>query len=734
MMNRQIVVALVCCAVIVAEAGWAQQATEVRKVARKPTGPIDARANKLIYDRETGRLEAWGNVIVKVGEDELRADYMRGNTITKMLYAVGNVMLRQSGREMRGRSLRYNMADRTGVWEGLEGDMEPFHVIKTRRTERKYHGQQVLYVVHDGEVTTCNKEHGHHYRVGVHRAELVPGHHLKVRGAVWYFGPVPVLYVPFWYRILKEDFGFRFYPGHSSRMGTFLLSSVRYRINPLLTGESHFDLRSERGLGLGQDLSWRTKGTGYLGDLTTYYLDDQSPVDDDEALDAAEVDSERYRLRLKHLQYLGQRSYVLTELHYLSDEDVREDFFEDEYRERRQVDNYAAYTHRGDKYTLGIMGRARLNDFYTTVTRLPEASLSILNQPVGDSTLYYEGETTASALEKEFADDSDEENYSAFRFDTLHTLSRPKKYFAFLNVTPRIGWRGTYYSETRTTVTYTEAPVATNAQDVGTNEVVTYTEDLPQGADFRSSPEAGMEVSFKAFKTWGGQIRPRRHVVEPYANYTFRPEPSLLPENIRQFDDVDEITEDHSVRFGIRNKLQTKRNGNPWDLVDLDVNTRRNMEPEEGADAMESVSFDAELRPSSRFKVDLDGTYDLEESLLDRFNAQVNVGQSESWAVVIEYRLREDSDDLLFGDFTIPGGKSWTYNVYGRYRIDDGRWEEQGGYIQRNLDCMKIRTGASIMPGYLRSDGTEREDEWRVTLEMWLTAFPKIGFSGKHRN
>ncbi|MFC1462481.1 LPS-assembly protein LptD [Verrucomicrobiota bacterium] len=706
-----------------------------KPVMRRPAaGPIDAQANKLIYDRNTGRLEAWGNVVIKVGEDELRADYMRGNTVTKMLYAVGNVILRQSGKEMRGRRLRYNMADRTGVWEGLEGDMDPFQIIEADKIERKYHGQQALYIAHGAQVTTCNKRDHHHYRVAARKAELVPDHHMKVRGAVWYFGPVPVLYVPFWYRILKEDFGFRFYPGHSSRMGLFLLSSVRYRINPLTTGESHFDVRSKRGIGLGQDLGWRTKGLGYLGDLTMYYVDDQEPVAEDEGPETTDIDNQRYRVRFKHVQYLGRRAYLLTELHYLSDEDIREDFFEDEYRERSQVDNYVTYTYRGDSYTASLMGRARLNDFYTTVTRLPEASVSVLKLQIGDSFVYYEGETVASALEKEWEEESDEENYSAFRFDTLHMLSRPSKCLGFLNLTPRVGWRGTYYSDTHTTITETQTTMVTNALGFGTSTVTTVTRDVAAGADFRSSPEVGLETSFKAFKTWGGQIRPRRHVIEPYANYTLRPEPSLLPEDLYQFDDVDQLGEDHSVRVGVRNKLQTKRNGAPWDLVDLDVNTRWDMEPEEGEESADSVNFDAEFRPSKSFKVDLDGTYDLQDSLLDRFNAQVNVGERDMWAVVMEYRIREDRDDLVFGDLTLPAGRSWTYNVYGRYRIDDGRWEEQGGYIQRNLDCMKIRTGASVMPGYIRSDGTERDDEWRVTLEMWLTAFPKVGFSGKHRN
>ena len=222
-------------------------------------------------------------------------------------------------------------------------------------------------------------------------------------------------------------------------MGTFLLSSVRYRINPLLIGESHVDWRTERGMGLGQDLTWRTEGRGYLGDVATYFLDDQKPVDDDEDTEAIDAESQRYRIRLRNTHHIGPRDYVLANLHYLSDEDILEDFFEDEYRRRRQPDNYVMYTHRGDNYAASMLMRGRMNDFYTSVNRLPEVSLSTMRQQAGDSEFYYEGETTASSLEKQWKDGSDKEDYSALRIDTLHTFSHPSKYLGFLTVTPRAG-------------------------------------------------------------------------------------------------------------------------------------------------------------------------------------------------------------------------------------------------------------------------------------------------------
>jgi hypothetical protein len=45
---------------------------------------------------------------------------------------------------------------------------------------------------------------------------------------------------------------------------------------------------------------------------------------------------------------------------------------------------------------------------------------------------------------------------------------------------------------------------------------------------------------------------------------------------------------------------------------------------------------------------------------------------------------------------------------------------------------MHVRTGAGVMPGYTRDDGTQKDDEYQVRVEIWLTAFPEIGIGDRH--
>src|SRR6202044_2031764 len=42
---------------------------------------------------------------------------------------------------------------------------------------------------------------------------------------------------------------------------------------------------------------------------------------------------------------------------------------------------------------------------------------------------------------------TEDNNYSAYRYDTYHEFAYPHQYFNFLSLTPRIGGRFTYYSD-----------------------------------------------------------------------------------------------------------------------------------------------------------------------------------------------------------------------------------------------------------------------------------------------
>jgi len=707
--------------------------------------PIDVRADRLNYNRTRGEVEAVGNVVIRRGTDELRAGFVRYNVETGEAHAEGNVVLTRGTDVWRGARLDYNLKTGVGVAENLTFDAPPFRVVGCKTAEKKTGD---LYIFTDTKVTTCTNAFPHcHYHVRARRLEVVPDESVTARGATWYFGPVPVMYLPYWHRNLRDHNGFRFVPGYGSKVGGFLLSAYSYPLAGSLRGQTHLDYRTKRGWGGGQDFDWDVLGGGRgRGGLSMYYARDRDPWEQQEDPALSEVDRDRYRFDFRQAVAVTERDTVFARGQYLSDPDVLEDFFEDDYRRESEPDNHLVYAHRGNNYTVNVGARKRLNDFFTSVERLPETTVNFMRRELGASGLFYEGRTSAGYLQKSWAEREERADYSAFRFDTANMLYRPSRHFGFLNVVPRGGYRGTCYSATKKTVEVTETRTVAKSFSVvepsgATSTVVrTVTEtnvvarDIEQGAGWRSRVEAGVEAAFKAFKTWQGADGSYRHIAEPYANYTLAPRPNLTPEQLYQFDEVDALDEEHHVRLGARNKIQVKQVGRSRDLLDADVYTICRIHREPGQDAVENLFFDSEMHPTEFLAVDIDGILDISETDVDRFNVRVRetVDGFSEWSA--EYRFKKDESSLLSAEITFLPKRAWTYNLYGRYELDGSRFEEIGGYIQRNLDCLAIRGGLNLMPGYTRTDGTKVEDDIRFVFGIWLQAFPEFGINQRHFN
>lgn len=715
-------------------AGESKGAVETAKrQASGRAGNIETRADSMVYRKEKGVLEARGNVLVKKGDQELSADFVIVNTTTEEADAFGNVVMKRGTEVWRGEKLHYNFGIGAGDASSLAYSSHPFELMAENVARLPDNRIRAT----GAKVTTCeNGFDSPHFKVRAREIVVDPNESIRGKHAVFFFGHVPFFYLPYWYRDLDESTGWRFRAGYESKWGGYLLSSYRYPVgSDGLRGETHLDYRSKRGVAFGQDIGWISDSS--QGKAEVYFVNDDQPLDENDSPDK-DIDSARYRVKVKNTSTVSDNSLFYLQAQYLSDADMLEDFFEREYNQNAQPDNYAVYSFRQDGHVIDALARVRLNDFYEGVNRLPEVSLNVFRQPLGGSLLYYESQTYLSNLERVFREgDVGNKDYSVFRADSAHLVNYPGRYFGYLNVVPRVGLRGTYYSATKqstsvdqvTTVLATNTVTGTTTSSAQTNTVVSVS-DGP--GEFRVRLEFGCEASFKAYRTWGAQESARRHVVEPYLNYTIVPEPGVLPEDLYQFDAVDALGEEHFVKLGVRNKYQKKVEGMPFDLVDVNFYTIVQLLKEGNTDTLQNFYFDGRLQPGPLSLITFDGYYDTGTSELARLNARLEY-RGKDWLVLAgEYHYVVNEDNLVSADATfLPNGR-WTWNLFGRYEAEDGRIEEEGGYIQRNLDCMSLRTRLSVLPGYTTAAGADVDDEYRISLEFWLTAFPDISISGRH--
>ena len=169
-------------------------------------------------------------------------------------------------------------------------------------------------------------------------------------------------------------------------------------------------------------------------------------------------------------------------------------------------------------------------------------------------------------------------DYNTLRFDSLHMLYYPMKIWN-INIIPRTGIRLTAYSRTsEREVSESELStmfVADEIEGIPWNYRVT-NYDSKGGSKFRVIGEIGVEVNTKFHYAWQDVksafwgLDGLRHVVVPYVNYTYIPRPTVNADNLYYFDEIDRISEQHFIRTGLVNRLQTRRNGRVYEWLSLE--------------------------------------------------------------------------------------------------------------------------------------------------------------------
>ncbi len=698
--------------------------------------PVSVNAREMNFDLKDQVMALNGEAVIRREDVSLQADHIEWRKLDQVAVARSNVVFRRGNMVWRGHEITYNFSSQFWKTGAFRAFIDPYYV--TAAGAERVSAEE--YLLHEAQLTTCTNPACHeHYVVQAREVSVRPGDRLLARGATFFLGDVPIFHSPVWRRILDDRYaGLSLRPGYRSRWGGFLMSAYTWPLAPGLKTTSHLDLRTSRGIAVGQDLDWRTESGGD-GGVEFYYANDLEAEEDyPTEYEAGDVEDNRYRARFHHYQPLTPADYLLAELNYLADPYVIEDFFESEHRRSREPENYLNALHRDEFYTAGLLARFRVNDFYSIVERLPEATLDINRTEIPDTPLYVESFNAAAFLRQTWAEDTEADDYSVFRFDTRDTVYYPGRYLGFLSLVPRAGVRGTYYSKTIETRSFDEVTASMDSNGVVSAVTNTVWTTEEQGGSMRGLMEWGMEASFKAFRTWDTAPSPLidglRHIVEPYVNYTYIPEPNLTPEDLYQFDDVDAIDRQNTLAFGVRNKLQTRRDRNPWDLIDLDLNALYNLDPEGDADNLESINLWAEITPVDFIKLNADGSYDPEESQVETFNTRLWVIE-EFWRMGFEHRHRVDESDLISPILNWMPNSRWAFEAFWRYEAQDSQLEEQGYVVQRNLDCLSFRFGFSHLPSYTLADGTEREEDFRVELAIWVNAFPdaQLGNSQGHK-
>lgn len=692
------------------------------------------------------------------------ANEMEYSFETGVLKFGGDVSIYKDGVIYRGEQATYNT--RTGDLDAtkMRSAVEPLF-FETGSLDSNFQNL-TLIETEDTKFTTEDSDNPTFY-LRSEKMSIYPEDRVVFRHTKAYVGDTPVFYFPYLSQPLEEEMGYTFVPGYRSNLGFFLLNQYGTTIGDHSVIKYKGDIYSMRGVGLGFDIdSRRMKNTKNFGKFKFYWVYDGSPEENNtfSSVRREDVDSSRYRINLQHRVYLpGPEEsgvYLDVDVNKISDEFFYEDFFQWEFRDDPQPDNFLNLVKRTDQGELSLLARFRGNDFYQSDSRLPEIAWEMARQPIKNSGLFYTSVTSFGILRDELGDDdrnrlreqvrnlnnrlSDPSLAAAVdpagtrttlddlrmrlvepeftRFHTYHEVLFPKLVGGFLSVTPRAGVGYTNYSSVSGTV----APDNTS----------------------RAIVAAGLDTSLKFSRVYDDVSWPAmglnglRHVVQPYANYSFvgaenqgeefkgidrlalstRPRPL----DVTNYTAIDSLRDWNILRLGVYNRLQTKRNNGTLNWLTTNTYFDAFLDDPEYDRNFSNLYQDIEWNPLPWVRANVSAQVPLfgDDFEFTEVNTRLSFLPVDYLSFSIGHRLLQDHpffEDSSLIDFSTYAriSENWGISIYERFEMEDNTLETQQYSIHRDLTSWVASLGAIVRDH-------RGEQEYGLLFSLTLKDFPSL--------
>lgn len=639
---------------------------------------VDVQSDSSSHDFESNLIKLKGNVVIKTREATLKCDYIQINKATHDFEAIGNVHLTTDEKELSTDQAWGNLKTEiieigpfTGVFGPwfLEGEKAKSQADKSILSMGSY-------------ASTCAPSDEYNFfHITASETKYTEDGKIVGKNAIVYMGGVPVMWFPRWTnRIEGNDGVLKIRPGYSGDFGAFLLTSYNWEVAKNFNSTFKVDLMSDRGVAVGNET--KIDRENYKTELDLYYLIEEQEVPFDSESGGQKFDGRfkapdgaRYRYFFKHWHKLTDNLTFRARYEELSDFEFSEDFFPDYFTRDVQAFSYFDLEYLEEQYSLSLNIRPKVNDFYNVVERLPELRFETPRIQVEESNLYYSTENSLTQLETSFlevdkpllAGGQHPNDYDALRFDTKHFLYYDHTYNDWLKFIPRAGIRLTHYTDSsEQAVTSNDLSSLFSTIDPIALSDSTFNEYDSEGGELtRIIAEIGFETSFKAYNKYDDlksdfwKLDGGRHIIQPYMNYNYIPEVSEDRDHIYFFDEVDRINEQHFVRLGVDQRLQTttgEKTKTVHDFIRLENFADFHLESEEGNDGVGDFGTRFELNPvDSSFRFYAESLVDLRQAQLNTFSLGSTIQINENSSLDIRYTFRDDytSRDLFSNGSTL---------------------------------------------------------------------------------
>lgn len=499
--------------------------------SRGLTGEIEVEADRLEQTRDGGTLLE-GAVVLRWGESRMQADRITFRE-KRFVEADGNVLVVWTTNRIAGTRMSYDLQEDRGVIEDAVGQVDPEFYFSAERAEMI--GRERVDLT-SATVTTCTQPIPY-WSFSVSSARVNIDHYAHLYNLRLKVGRVPVFYSPYlvWpvkreraAGLLFPEFGTTRDRGRVITQGLFL--PLGRSADVTLFGEYY----TVAGFGGGGEMHVVPNAKG-LAVLSGFYIQDEV------------AGFARYRVTYRQTQEFLNGFRMIADINQVSDFD----FFTDFERELRLASSPTIlarieFTRNGQWTSVNVrdLRRDQLFANGTTLVQstLPEIEWRGRSHRMGRTPLYFSFESSAAWIQQY----GEKANADYYRGDFFPVVTMPLSPVPWLDITPAVTYRATYYTQRR-------LMDGSSDTKIGVDDAIV-----------RAVGGAGIEVVGPKFskifqKSDGPEASKLKHTFEPRLAYAFQQGAKRFDE-LLVYDDVDRnITAQNLFTYGMRTRLFARR-------------------------------------------------------------------------------------------------------------------------------------------------------------------------------
>jgi len=236
-----------------------------------------------------------------------------------------------------------------------------------------------------------------------------------------------------------------------------------------------------------------------------------------------------------------------------------------------------------------------------------------------------------------------------------------------------------------------------------------------------------------------------RHILEPSIDYVYVPSPSVLPSRLPQFDyqltnglyllpidypdynAIDSIDSQNVIRWGLNNRIQTKRNGQVDDVVNWALYTDWRLRPDNGMSTFSDVFSDLTFRPRKWLRLDSTLRYNIQTTEFDLAQHTITLQPNNTWSWSVgHFFLRGgpvfgQDEDLITSTFYYKLNENWGARISHAFDTTSGTMQQQYYSIYRDLRSWTAALSFRVL------ESVGQSPDYGVALTFSLKAKPRYG-------